>query len=78
MCELGEKLKNVGERSKAGQKLNRKRGISETKVRAKEREAKGAFCPVPGISRGVPESTRKKNEKKKRKRKRSLPRVHLS
>jgi len=34
MCKLEEKLKNVGPRWKAGQKLNRKRGISETKFQS--------------------------------------------
>jgi len=33
MCEFGEKLKNVGERSKAEQKLNREKGISGTKLK---------------------------------------------
>jgi len=62
MCELGEKLKNVGERSKAGQKLNRKRNLRAG--RAKDRRAKGTFFPGPGI---LQKEWGKKKEKEKKK-----------
>jgi len=52
MCELGERLKNVGERSKARQKLSRKRGISETKLKSWQGQGQGGgqtghFVPDP-------------------------------
>jgi len=40
-CELGENLKNVGEWSKVRQKLNRKTGISETKLKSGQGQGLG-------------------------------------
>ena len=65
---MGEKLKKVGERSKAGQKLNRKRGISETKLQSRQSQGQGAkrtFYPKLGILDAVPEGSRKKKKEKK-------------
>jgi len=41
MCESGEKLKKMGERSKAGQELNGKSGISKTKLESGQGQRDG-------------------------------------
>jgi len=73
MREWGEKLRNVGERSKAGQKLNRKRGISETKHESGQGRGQGSEEDIlswDGI--GTPGKRRKKKGRKKKGRKKSL------
>ena len=73
MCELGKKLENVRERSKAGQKLykeeSRERNLKASGANDRG-GAKGTFCPRSGISHWTPEGPREK--KKKRKTERSL------
>jgi len=75
MCELGEKPKNVGKRLKAGQKLNRKIRISETRLKSGQGQGQGVmgiFSPGAGIFHGnftwdprrPPGKMRKKKEKK--------------
>ena len=56
-------FKNVGERSNAGQKFNRKIGIRETNY--KRAEPKGTFCPGSGILHEGPEGVREKKKGKK-------------
>jgi len=72
MCELGQKLKNVGKRSKARLKLPRKRGISETKPKSGQGQGQGGERGIlsrPGILHRVPEGPRTKKKKERRKEK---------
>jgi len=72
----------VGERPKAGQKLNREEESQKGSLkvgRAKDRRAKGTFCPGPEVLHGASEGSWQKKEKKKgEKRKGSSSRAHFS